>query len=77
VKVGERDAIRVQLPISRAYGAGPFDAVHFADLEPITRLPLRFVFQREGQTYTYTLRLRYISPSVLPANFFNTAPLGP
>lgn len=76
VKVGERDAIRVQLPLNRKYGERPFDAVHFADLEPVTRLPLQFVFEREGQTYTYALRLRFISRSVLPANFFNTTPLG-
>jgi hypothetical protein len=72
VRVGERDAIRVELPANRRYGEGPFDAVHFADLEPITRLPLRFVFQREGQTYTYALQLRFTSRSVLPPNFFNT-----
>jgi hypothetical protein len=76
VKVGERDAVRVELPVNRKYGEGPFDAAHFADLEPVTRLPLRFVFEREGQTYTYTLQLRYISRSVLSANFFNTTPVG-
>jgi hypothetical protein len=48
VKVGGRDAIRVQLPVSRRFGEGPYDAAHFADVEPVRGLPLQFTVRTSG-----------------------------
>lgn len=72
VRVGDRRAVRVRLPVNSLYGEGSFEATHYADLDPATRLPLRFVFELDGQTRTYVLTIRRIPRSALPPNFFST-----
>lgn len=73
VSVGSRRAIRILLPINTRYGPGPRDAKHYADVDPVNLIPLRFVYKRPGVVAEYVLRLSRISRRSLPRNFFSTA----
>jgi len=66
-----RTPFRVRLPVDRRNGEGPFDATHYADLDPASHLPVRFVFDVSGQSYSYELRLRRVRRDSLPRNFFS------
>lgn len=61
--------------MNRRYGEGPPDAVHYADLEPSSRLARRFLFVLDGQTYTYELRIRRVRRASLPRDFFSVRPM--
>ena len=67
-----RQAVRVHLPISRKYGEGPPEALHYAHLDPRTLLPLEFAFELDGQMHTYVPSIRHIRRSSLPRRFFST-----
>jgi hypothetical protein len=72
VMVGQQEALRVRLPINRTYGEGPFTGNHFADVDQSTQLPLRFVFEVDGQIYAYNIVMRRVRRSSLPPGFFST-----
>jgi len=71
VDVGGRSALRVRLPVNRRYGAGPFDAIHYADLDPESKLPVRFVLEWRGENLESPVHLRRVRRSSLPRDFFS------